>query len=464
MHSAPQDVLLLKNAQIFIVGDIILDSYIEGKVSRISPEAPVPVLVESSRKNVPGGAGNVAANITSMGASVYLCGRVGDDFEANALLEVLKKRNINTSFLFHSCSVPTITKTRIVSGNNNSSGYQQIVRIDKEVIQLSTQDEENFIVNSFIKFLQEQKECRCLILSDYGKGLLSPPLIAKLISLCHQHNIPIITDPKSEDISRYQGSTVIKPNLSEGKAVLKSVSPGRHFQTFEQEVQAITDCYLKLSGAENIVMSLSEHGLIATGNQISKPLKLSSHALEVADVSGAGDTLVAFLACSLAVGLDLKRATEYGNLAAGLVCAKSGTATLTPGEFLEAFKLQSETTHPEKILARELLAPVFKDVQKIGRKVVFTNGCFDILHAGHVKYLQQAKALGDFLVVGLNSDESIKQLKGPSRPIQTFLDRAEILASLACVDFVVGFHELTPLNTILEVRPDILVKGADYNL
>ena len=462
-HSMPLDILSLKNTNIFVVGDIILDTYIEGKVSRISPEAPVPVILEKGHRCVPGGAGNVAANISSMGAKVYLCGRIGDDESGKKYQTILNQFKIEIQSLLISKSIPTITKTRVLSGNIFASSAQQIVRIDNEVIEALSLAEEKEVLQKYEVFLKSH-ENKALVLSDYGKGFLTKNLLSQIIELSQKYSVPVITDPKNEDVERYAGSTVIKPNLSEGRLLFRVKNPGVIFQDFEEEIKELTQCYLTHSKTSNLVMSLSEHGVIAMGKDIENKLHLETKALQIADVSGAGDTLVAFLAMSLAAGLSLTRATEMGNIAAGIVCGKQGTATITSSEFLEAFKDLSEATHPEKTISLKNLSNLVNDLKNQKKVVVFTNGCFDILHAGHVDYLQKSRALGNILIVGLNSDASVSRLKGPKRPIQTAQDRAAILSALSCIDYVVDFDEDTPLETILALRPDIIVKGSDYNI
>lgn len=462
-HSTPEDALALKNTRIFIAGDIILDTYIEGKVSRISPEAPVPVVLETGRRFVPGGAGNVAANIASVGGAAFLCGRVGNDAEAHILKGILEDYNIDTNSIIISKDAPTIAKIRVVSGSLLTSGSQQIVRIDKEkFVELAKNDEER-VVKLYEKFLLQGGN-RCLIISDYGKGFLTKTLITSLIQLSKQYHVPVVTDPKSEDVFRYHGSTVIKPNLNEGRSVLKILKPGFISNSFKHEIETIADCYLEASGCENLVMSLSENGVMTKGKHINGTLNIATHALQVADVSGAGDTLISFLAMSLAAQLPLSRATELGNIAAGIACGKSGTATITLAEFLDAIKTRNEAIHPEKLMPIHSLSLLISELKQQHKKTVFTNGCFDILHAGHVDYLQKARARGDLLVVGLNSDNSVSRLKGPSRPVQNAADRAAILASLACIDYIVIFEDDNPLDLIKTLKPDVLVKGADYNL
>lgn len=456
----PHNMLALQNTKVFIVGDVILDAYIEGKVARISPEAPVPVVLENNRRYVPGGAGNVAANIAAFGAEAHLCGRIGNDEEAGFLKAALTKFGIQIDSLLVSSKLPTTIKMRVVSGSLSNASSQQIVRVDKEVLLPITSAEEHAILDKFKKFIA-LGGARAVVISDYGKGVLTKNLISSLMELSKSNGIPVITDPKSQDVARYAGSTVIKPNLSEGRSVLRTHQPGSSFFDFEEEVEAIADCYLNASGCENLVMSLSEHGVMARGTHVSNTVRFETKALQVADVSGAGDTLVAFLAMGCAAQLSLAQATELGNLAAGLVCGKQGTATVTLSEILETFH---DVVHPAKIVSLEDFKLISKQFRKQNVKTVFTNGCFDILHAGHVDYLQKAKAMGDILVIGLNSDESVTRLKGPTRPVQKGIDRAQILAAMACVDFVIEFAEDTPIEVIRAIKPDVLVKGADYTL
>lgn len=455
----------LKNTRVFVAGDVILDSYIEGKVTRISPEAPVPVLLETGKKYVPGGAGNVAANIASFGAYTQICARIGNDAEAVILKEHLESFGVNTQALVTEDNIPTTSKTRVVSYHEFISTSHQVVRLDREVVSPLNSISIEHALNAYREFIAEGGQC-ALIISDYGKGFLTPAFIQKLIQLSNVYNIPVITDPKSIDVSRYKNSTVIKPNLSEGRHLSGIQNSSLDFY---DEVEYIAKNYLTLSECQNIVMSLSQRGIVAMGKDIQMPVgssnifHLETKALQVADVSGAGDTLIAFLAMGLAAKLPLPLAIEVGNLAAGIVCGKPGTAVVKPDELFAKIQKQNEISSSEKLLNLTNLTHITKTLQNQNKKIVFTNGCFDILHAGHVEYLQKAKSLGDVLVIGLNSDNSIKRLKGPSRPVQTFDDRAQILAALGCVDFVIEFDEDTPLQLILSIKPDLLVKGSDYN-
>lgn len=463
-----KDLQSIKKARVFVVGDVILDSYTEGIVSRISPEAPVPVLLETRKKHVPGGAGNVAANIAHFGAFTQICARVGNDIEATILREHLESFGVNTQALLVEGDSVTTTKNRIVSQHEFASNSHQIARIDRERSHPLNDGSVKKCIDFYRAFLAEGGFC-ALVLSDYGKGVLRTDLIRELIEISNQNNIPVITDPKNIDVVRYKNSTVIKPNFSEGRSLFRMTNPHAEekFASFSDEAFAIAKYYLSLSECQNIVMSLSQKGVFILGHDLAdqNPIILDTKALEVADVSGAGDTLIAFLAMSLAVKLPLHFAADLANLAAGVACGKFGTAVIDEDELFEKFYAHiPKSSHTTKIFQLDDLCVMTKNLQKQRKTLVFTNGCFDILHAGHVDYLQKAKLMGDFLVVGLNSDASIKQLKGASRPVQTFADRATILSALSCVDFVVEFNQDTPIDLIHAIKPDVLVKGADYNL
>lgn len=441
-------------AHVFVVGDLILDSYIEGKVQRISPEAPVPVVLESRQRAVIGGAGNVAANVSAFGAKAYLCGRIGKDVEGEKFRQICHELGIQCHFI-ESAALPTTRKTRVMAG------YQQLLRIDHESTETITRKDADEVRSALDKFCQIKGSKSCVI-SDYAKGVLPSFLIREIIDLCKKHNIPVVTDPKSPDLARYAGSTVLKPDLKEGQQALKRAHPAAIFSDFESEVQAIGASVIELSQAENIALSLSEKGLIVMGKQLAEPARLPTRALKVADVSGAGDTMVAFLSLGLASGIDLRTSAEISNIAAGIVCGKLGTATLTRDELLTAVTGQSQNRIASKVISRDELVRRAAELRNSGKKIVFTNGCFDILHSGHVDYLNRAKELGDVLVLGLNSDASVKRLKGPTRPIQSAEHRAFVLAGLSAIDLIVEFEEDTPLELILACRPDVLVKGGDW--
>lgn len=430
--------------KILVVGDLIADYYLWGKSERLSPEAPVPVLeVKKESKNL-GGAANVANNLISLKAKVFLCGVVGDDLEGKHFISALKARGIDTSGVLIDKTRCTTLKTRIIAQN------QQIVRVDKEIKDPLNADLRKKLLDFFTEKIQEIDG---VILSDYNKGVLDFELTQTIITLANKHRKLILCDPKGKDYSKYSHASLITPNRTE----------------LEQALHLKLDSHANLSKALQILketyqiamplVTLSEQGIafLEKGELVNCP----TIAKEVYDVTGAGDTVIASLTLSLLESKSLKDACEFANAAAAVVVGKMGSALAS----LEEIALILNQTHP-KILPLEKLLETL-DQQKIvftkdQQKIVFTNGCFDLLHKGHASYLQKAKALGDILIVGLNSDDSIKRLKGDKRPIVSEKDRAFLLASLSCVDYVVVFEEDTPIKLIQALKPDILVKGADY--
>lgn len=455
ISSVGDDVLRMQDTQVLVLGDLILDTYVSGKVSRISPEAPVPVVLEQKQWAVLGGAANVAANIAEFGGSVVLAGRIGRDADGDRFVGICEKIGVETNALARSSSCPTTRKLRVMAG------YQQVVRIDSESTDSLSSDDEKLLVAKIRDFMG-RKGSKALVISDYCKGVCTTTLLKAAISMANDHNVPVVTDPKSLDMKRYSGTTLIKPNLSEGRDILKVTAPGARYETFDDEINAVCNAVLSLSGARNVVLSLSEKGVTIRGKDVDASSHFESMALQVADVSGAGDTMVAFLAMGMGAGIGASRSVQLANIAAGVVCAKLGTATTSASEFLAAFKNETEDTSPEKVLPREELAEILSQARDSGKKVVFTNGCFDLLHAGHVETIQKSKSFGDILVLAINSDASVKKLKGPSRPLQNEDDRARILAALAAVDYITVFGEETPLELINLLKPHVLVKGGDY--
>ncbi len=421
--------------KILVVGDLIADYYLWGKSERLSPEAPVPVLeVKKESKNL-GGAANVANNLISLKAKVFLCGVVGDDLEGKHFLNALKARNIDASGILIDKTRCTTLKTRIIAQN------QQIARVDKEIKDPLNADLRKRLLDFFTEKIQEIDG---VILSDYNKGVLDFELTQAMIALANQHHKLILCDPKGKDYSKYSHASLITPNRAE----------------LEHALHLKLDSHANLSKALQILketyqiamplVTLSEQGIafLEKGELVNCP----TIAKEVYDVTGAGDTVIASLTLSLLESMSLKDACEFANAAAAVVVGKMGSALAS----LEEIALILNQTHP-KIL------PLEKLLETLGQqKIVFTNGCFDLLHKGHASYLQKAKALGDILIVGLNSDASVRKLKGDKRPIVSEKDRAFLLASLSCVDYVVVFEEDTPIKLIQALKPDILVKGADY--
>jgi D-beta-D-heptose 7-phosphate kinase/D-beta-D-heptose 1-phosphate adenosyltransferase len=457
MHAGLHSVshfLAMQDTKVFVLGDILLDAYISGKASRISPEAPVAVIHQSEQRWVAGGAANVAANVAFFGAKAWLCGRVGLDADGERLLKICESMGVDTSHTLRSDVLPTITKTRVLAG------YQQIVRIDNEVTTPLTPDEEKRALRFLEDFLSFDGN-KVVILSDYQKGMLSRSLVMRSIALCNESRVPVVTDPKTTDVARYSGSAVVKPNLKDGREILRALRPLAAPTSFDDEIAMMCDCYLE-AGVRNVVLSMSERGAYVKGVDVPSPVLLKPQVLQVADVSGAGDTMVAFLSMALAAAFSIEDSVRIGNIAAGIACSKPGTATVSMAEFLNAAREKLTEVVWERVLNEQDIATVAAQAREAGKKVVFTNGCFDILHAGHVRLLQEARSFGDILVVGLNSDASVQRLKGPTRPIQKQEDRAEILQALACVDFVAIFDEETPINLIKAIAPDVLVKGGDY--
>ena len=455
--SAAHELHSLQGARVLVLGDVMLDRYLSGEAQRMSPEAPVPVLLEQATRLVLGGAANVAANIASVGARAVLVGRVGDDPDGEDLVALLEASGIECT-LVRVEGVPTTTKTRVVSG------AQQVARIDREVLHPTTPDEVAAARSALDAFLAEGGP-KGIVLADYAKGFLGPELIHEVIDRAGRAGVPVVTDPKSRDVVRYAGSTVIKPNLAEARAACPDpvrVGDGG------DEVGRLADAYLRLSGARNVVLSCSGDGVAVVGSDSAGLTRLPTKAREVADVSGAGDTLIALMALGLAADLGLLRAVEIANAAAGAVCGKLGTASLSATELLALMGAGADRhpdeTNPKVLAGRQEAGEVGAQYQREGRRLVLANGCFDLLHAGHIRLLRQARSAGDSLMVALNTDASVRRLKGEGRPVQSESDRCEIMAALECVDFVVLFDEETPLELIRAVRPGVLVKGDDYDV
>ena len=426
------------SARVLVVGDVMLDRYWYGGTSRISPEAPVPVVKIDHTEDRIGGAGNVALNIASLGAAAFLVAVVGRDEAATALATRLNSAGISADFQVAEHH-PTITKLRVISRS------QQLLRLDFEE---GFSGEDASEVGARVEQLLGGVEV--LVLSDYAKGVLSDP--QPLIEAGRRRGIPVLVDPKGGDFGRYRGATLLTPNLQEFEAVAGICSSEHDLVTRAQAL--IGDLGLKA-----LLVTRGEHGmtLIRPGEPA---LHLPARAREVFDVTGAGDTVIAVLAASLAAGRPLPEAVALANVAAGIVVAKLGTATVSGPELRRAI-LQEQGSERGVVNLEQLLADV-EDARAQGETIVFTNGCFDILHAGHVGYLEQARKLGDRLIVAVNSDQSVARLKGEGRPINPVERRMAVLAGLGAVDWVVSFEDDTPENLLEAIRPDVLVKGGDY--
>lgn len=426
-------------AQVLVVGDLMLDRYWHGTASRISPEAPVPVVNVGQSEDRVGGAGNVALNIASLGAGASLVGVVGEDEAAVSLKTRLESTGIHCDFQV-SETKPTITKLRVISR------HQQLLRLDFE---------ELFTAEDSVQ-LPEKAEMLlpnvgALVLSDYAKGALIDT--QSIITLARQQNVPVLVDPKGRDFGRYRGATLLTPNLAEFEAVVGAC-------TNEQAIVEKGAELLEALDIDALLITRSEQGmtLLRKGAQ---ELHLPARAREVFDVTGAGDTVISVLATALAAGEGLPEAVAMANIAAGIVVGKLGTATVSMPELRRA--ISQEQGSERGVVNEEQLLVDVADARAHGEKVVFTNGCFDILHAGHVGYLEQARKQGDRLILAINSDASVTRLKGEGRPINPVERRKAVLAGLEAVDWVVSFEDDTPERLLDLIKPDILVKGGDYS-
>lgn len=427
-----------QQARVLVLGDLMLDRYWHGDTSRISPEAPVPVVLVGEAEERAGGAGNVALNIAALGASARVMGLTGDDEACRALEDILHTAEVECRFSkLPDC--PTVTKLRVLSR------HQQLIRLDFEDGFASYQSDD-----LLRQFEQQLEGMGAVILSDYGKGTLRDSQL--FIAAARNKQIPVLVDPKGNDFERYRGATLITPNLSEFEAVVGSCRT-------DEDVVSKGMALIEQLELDALLVTRSERGMTLLRRD-REALHLPTHAKEVFDVTGAGDTVISIMGAALAAGEDLAEATAWSNLGAGVVVGKLGTATVNVDELRRAAREQHDIE--TGVVDEDLLIRLVKDARSHGETVVMTNGCFDILHPGHVLYLQQARKLGDRLVVAVNDDDSVKRLKGESRPINTVDRRMAVLSALECVDWVVPFSEDTPERLICNVLPDLLVKGGDY--
>ena len=427
-----------------VVGDLMLDEYIWGAVDRISPEAPVQI-VEVKRKELRlGGAGNVINNLLTLNCQVDVVSVVGDDDDGQFLLRRLAERGVHQHGVFSQLNRVTSRKTRVLASN------QQIVRIDQETrAKISKESEERIL--SYVQDTASSLDV--IFLSDYQKGVLTDHLLKEVIAIGRKANIPVLVDPKGDDYSKYQGATLLTPNRKEAQ-LATGISITDEATLLEAGRKLLADLEL-----DAIVLTRSEEGMTVFSSD--GEIHLPTVAREIYDVSGAGDTVLSLFGLGMAQKLPLCCSAGLANLAAGIAVGKVGTSTVSAQEILATVSSQQHEAD-QKIRNAPLLKNILAGERQKGKTIVFTNGCFDLLHVGHVKYLQAARQLGDLLVLGLNSDTSIQRLKGPNRPLIGEEERAHILAALDCIDYVVVFDEDTPLELITALRPDILVKGGDY--
>ncbi len=432
--------------RVLVVGDLMLDRYILGDVDRISPEAPVPVLRHVQRYERAGGAANVAMNLAGLGCEAVLAGFWGEDAEKRELETFLSAAKVDTVGVVTG-SLPTISKTRIVGRT------QQLLRLDIE-------SRERYSDEDCARLIERAEglaaKVHAVVLSDYAKGALSAELCERVIRAARSGGVPVLADPKTPDLSKYSGATVVCPNLHELE-VATGVSA--------HEIGALLkagEAQRREHGLRYLAVTMSERGirLLSEAGEFHSPAR----AREVFDVSGAGDTVIATMAAGMAAGLQMETAVELANLAAGIVVGKVGTAPIAHHELTALLTPSKGISDAEKILDRARVAARVREWRAAGETVVFTNGCFDLLHVGHVTLLEDCRRFGSKVVLGLNTDASVQRLKGPSRPVVSEADRARVMAALGAVDAVTFFDEDTPIELIRALEPDVLVKGGDYNV
>ncbi|MCT7520078.1 D-glycero-beta-D-manno-heptose-7-phosphate kinase [Aliarcobacter cryaerophilus] len=437
-------IKLNKKPNILVIGDLMIDHYLWGSCDRISPEAPVQVVNVKKESSVLGGAGNVINNLVTLGSVVDVISVIGNDSVANELKSLLEKIDVPTSNLVVENNRKTSKKSRLIASQ------QQVLRYDMESIDDINENSHKQIIQTLEKNINKYSS---IILSDYGKGVLTTNLTKEIIKIANKNSIKVLVDPKGKDYSKYKGSYTLTPNKKEAMEAT-NIDIKDENSLIEALKSLKTQCELEVS-----LITLSEQGIAIFDDELTiKP----TVAREVYDVTGAGDTVIASIAFALGNNLDIKDAIYFANLAAGVVVGKIGSATTTLDEIYEYEYSLHKSNSTSHIKTFDEIKTLASKLHSQGKKIVFTNGCFDILHVGHVKYLEVAKSYGDVLILGLNADSSVKKLKGPTRPINTQDDRAYILASLESVDYVVIFEEETPYELIKLIKPHILVKGGDY--
>ena len=437
-------IKLDKKPNILVIGDLMIDHYLWGSCDRISPEAPVQVVNVKKESSVLGGAGNVINNLVTLGSVVDVISVIGNDSVANELKSLLEKIDVPTSNLVVENNRKTSKKSRLIASQ------QQVLRYDMESIDDINENSHKQIIQTLEKNIDKYSS---IILSDYGKGVLTTNLTKEIIKIANKNNIKVLVDPKGKDYSKYKGSYTLTPNKKEAMEAT-NIDIKDESSLIEALKSLKTQCELEVS-----LITLSEQGIAIFDDELTiKP----TVAREVYDVTGAGDTVIASIAFALGNNLDIKDAIYFANLAAGVVVGKIGSATTTLDEIYEYEYSLHKSNSTSHIKTFDEIKTLASKLHNQGKKIVFTNGCFDILHVGHVKYLEVAKSYGDVLILGLNADSSVRKLKGPTRPINTQDDRAYILASLESVDYVVIFEEETPYELIKLIKPHVLVKGGDY--
>lgn len=432
----------LGRPRVAVIGDFMLDRYLWGDAERVSPEAPVPVVHARREEHRPGGAGNVAANLAGLGAEVSCFGAVGADESGRRLCAELADCGASIAGLVACADRPTTQKIRVMAR------HQQMLRVDREAPATLAAEQRAALGQAL-----RETEWDAVVLSDYGKGVLDDAAIAEVLGEAQRRGVPSLVDPKRRDFAAYRGATAITPNRAEAESALGAALPDL------AALAAGGERLRAAAGIEVLLVTLGAEGMFLVRAGCT-PLHLPTAARQVFDVTGAGDTVIATLALAVAGGCDWEVAVRLANIAAGLAVARVGTAVVSRQELLHHLSAASPA---RKIVEPAALPAAIAALRREAGRIVFTNGCFDILHAGHVRYLREARGLGDALVVGLNDDASVRRLKGPERPFNPLADRAEVLAGLESVDLVVAFAEDTPELLIRAVRPDVLAKGSDWS-
>lgn len=439
--------LNLQKKNILVIGDVMLDCYYTGKVNRISPEAPIPIFEKKDEHYILGGAANVAANLVAAGQNVSLMSVIGKDNAAEIMRKLLRDNGIKDIYVVDSDDRKTTVKTRILGQNT-----QPLLRIDVEDKVEISKEYENILLDKLLKNLHQFD---LVVLSDYLKGVLSYTFTQEVIKMCKEANKKVVVDVKDSRKEKYKGAFLLKPNRNE-----LHILSGNEADTLE-DIRQVSNKLCQECENEYVLTTLGAEGMMLVDSKGNNSY-VECEAKEVFDVTGAGDTVLAYLSLGIANNMDVLDAVKLSNFAAGIKVSKKGTAAIRLDEVLDYIQKEKYKKSTEKIVSVSELQKKLK--QDIEGDVVFTNGCFDILHVGHIRYLKKAASLGDMLIVGINSDASVKRLKGESRPIVPENDRMEVIASLEFVDYVVMFDEDTPYNLINQIQPDILVKGADYRI
>ncbi len=435
-------------ARVLCVGDVMLDRFIYGHVERISPEAPIPVVRQEKETIMLGGAGNVLRNLISLGATASFVAVVGDDIAGATITRLTAEQPRCAPYLIITPERHSTEKTRYIAQG------QQMFRADREDTRPLTEVTRTQLTTILV---QETSGCDLVLLSDYGKGVLAETLVANAMQLAYKHGKKVIVDPKARDFARYRGAWLLTPNLKELCA-----AHGLELHS-NDEIESAAREQLARCGLDNMIVTMGARGMLMVAGS-GESLYIPAQKREVFDVSGAGDTVIATLACAIATGAGLAEAAYLANIAAGIVVGRSGTATVYRTDLKTAVFTQDVTLGSSKIYPLDLASEQVESWKHDGLRVGFTNGCFDLVHPGHLALLADARAQCDRLVVAINSDASVKRLKGESRPVNGEMERALLLAELRAVDMVVIFREDTPEATLERLRPDVLMKGGDYTL